>query len=142
MKNNDRRFNGYEVPEALRTISAAICTRFIIYGECDPMYIANVIAVQNGFGDGCGKFSECKIASAADTAKRIQGCYGRNITRSEIEELQNIIETGCLDIEKSKIGLIAFKERIDNEMKTCDAWRVEYLTRQNTQIVKTLKALA
>ena len=142
MENNDRRFNGYEVPEALRTISAAICTRFAIIGECDPMYSANVIAVENGCGTGSGNFSNYEITNAASTAKRLQGCYGCNITRNEIDELKTIIETGHMDAETSKAGLIAFKKRNNTEMKTCDAWRVDYLKRVNAQIDETLKSIA
>ena len=46
----------YTVPLGLRIAAQRICTSYDIQGICDPMYIANVIAVELGIGDGQSTF--------------------------------------------------------------------------------------
>lgn len=44
------------VPADLRQLSETLCRTYNIKGICDPMYIANVAAVQFGRGDGRSMF--------------------------------------------------------------------------------------
>jgi hypothetical protein len=127
MNSMDRYFEGYSVPDDLKHIVTAICTRFAISGECDPMYIANTIASLNGFGDGRGHFKRGGIINPAKTAERVQWAYGCNILPGENGELEKIISTGTIDKAKAMSGLKAFRQRTLQEMKTCDPWRVDYL---------------
>ena len=46
----------YDVPADIRKLSIRICRSYDICGICDPMYIANVIAVELNRGDGQGNF--------------------------------------------------------------------------------------
>lgn len=48
----------YNIPEPLRIAATRICQSYGIRGTCDPMYIANVIAVELGLGDGFSNFKE------------------------------------------------------------------------------------
>lgn len=47
----------YNVPDDLKRLSTRICRSYGIRGLCDPMYIANVIAVELGLGDGLSNFN-------------------------------------------------------------------------------------
>ena len=44
------------MPIALRRFSESVCDQFEIGGLADPMYIANVAALELGFGDGDSNF--------------------------------------------------------------------------------------
>ena len=46
----------YNVPDDIRRLSERLCMSYNIGGICDPMYIANVIALETGRGDGKGNF--------------------------------------------------------------------------------------
>ena len=46
----------YKVPAKLRVLSERICRSYGIKGICDPMYIANVAALELGMGDGKSNF--------------------------------------------------------------------------------------
>lgn len=46
------------LPANIRRLSERICRSYGIRGICDPMYIANVIAVELGLGDGYSNFKE------------------------------------------------------------------------------------
>lgn len=46
----------YQIPPKLRELSSRLCRSYGIRGQCDPMYIANVIAFELGMGDGKGHF--------------------------------------------------------------------------------------
>lgn len=142
MNHMDRYFDGYEVPEGLKHTVTAICTRFAISGECDPMYIANVIAVESGFGDGKGHFEQGGIINPTKAAERIQSAYGCNIHRYETKELEKIISTGTIDKVKAMPGLKAFRQRTLQEMKTCDPWRVDYLKYLCGTIERCVNAIA
>ncbi len=52
----DNCFEGATVPADLRAASEALCRRFTIRGICDPMYLANLMAMELGRGDGRGAF--------------------------------------------------------------------------------------
>lgn len=59
-----KAFKGYNAPERLKAAASRICVAYGIRGICDPMYIANLIAVELGLGDGKNSFF--------DTGERIQ----------------------------------------------------------------------
>lgn len=44
------------VPDGIRKLSERICRSYGIGGICDPMYLANIIAVELGLGDGYSNF--------------------------------------------------------------------------------------
>ena len=47
-----------ECPADLWTAAVRICEAYHIGGQCDPGWIANVIARETGRGDGCSTFTE------------------------------------------------------------------------------------
>ena len=47
----------YTVPEDIKRLATRICRSYGIRGVCDPMYIANVVAVELGRGDGQSNFT-------------------------------------------------------------------------------------
>ena len=48
----------YDVPDKLKKTARRICKAYGIRGICDPMYIANIIALELGLGDGKSYFKE------------------------------------------------------------------------------------
>jgi hypothetical protein len=44
------------VPAKLREFSESVCRSFDLRGVCDPLYIANVAAVELGLGEGDSTF--------------------------------------------------------------------------------------
>jgi hypothetical protein len=54
-----------QTPADLRVAATRICRAYAIRGICDPMYIANVIAVETGRGDGEHHFYESQSATEA-----------------------------------------------------------------------------
>jgi hypothetical protein len=53
----DEAFEGMDgIQPGLRKASERICQAYSIQGICDPGYIANVIAVELGLGDGRSHF--------------------------------------------------------------------------------------
>ena len=48
----------YQLPENLKRLATRICRSYGIRGVCDPMYIANVAAVELGLGDGLSNFNQ------------------------------------------------------------------------------------
>jgi len=48
----------YKIPANLRHLSERICRSYGIDGICDPMYLANIIALELGLGDGQSNFLE------------------------------------------------------------------------------------
>ena len=122
-------FLHYNVPENIANIVTAICKRFTINGECDGMYIANTIACACGIGDGCGNFTDNKITNSLYIAEQLQGSYGCNILKSEISELQNIIDTGNINKQTAIDGISKFISRLKAESLKCDEWRIDYLAK-------------
>lgn len=53
-------FKNQNVPANIRKLAERLCRSYGIYGICDPMYIANVIAVELKLGDGFGDFTNTK----------------------------------------------------------------------------------
>lgn len=49
-------FAGETVPPDIRRAAERVVASYGICGICDPMYIANIIAVELGRGDGNGRF--------------------------------------------------------------------------------------
>lgn len=47
----------YDVPADIRRLAERICRSYGIRGICDPMYLANIIAVETGRGDGQHSFT-------------------------------------------------------------------------------------
>lgn len=141
MLSMEKYFDGYSVPASLQETVTAVCNRFAINGLCDAMYISNVIANDNGFGDGCGNFTEPQKIDGTKTAKFLQGAYGCNIMRDELGELAAILETGKLDAEKSERGIIAFMQRNEDHKKTCAPWYVRHLDRENIFLSRVLESL-
>lgn len=128
-------FRGYEVPEKIKNISMAICERFVISGICDPIYICNVIAAENGIGDGMSHFyGDDIITNPYKTAVRLEGSYGCNITKAEIPEIEFCLMNGYFEKESAIAGLKLFSERTKKELKSCDEWRKRYLKRVLNQI--------
>lgn len=65
-------FKGYVVPDGIKTASIAICRSYGIRGICDPMYIANTIAMHIGLGDGKSNFydnARAVVHTANDNAR-------------------------------------------------------------------------
>ena len=90
-------FKGYNVPTNIRNISESICREFNINGICDPMYIANVIAVELNLGDGCGNFADNKpnLDNVDKVAERLKYSYGCNIDSLELTKsiiMRNVIK--------------------------------------------------
>ena len=54
----DEAFKGMQVPKDIRKAAERICRAYGISGICDPGYIANVIAVELGRGDGQSNFTQ------------------------------------------------------------------------------------
>lgn len=55
----DEAFRGYDnIPEDIKKIAIRICDAYGIRGICDPVYICNIIAVEQGRGDGKSNFTK------------------------------------------------------------------------------------
>lgn len=52
----DSKGEPHHIPENLKKAVIRICQSYGLTGLCDPMYIANVIAVELGIGDGQSNF--------------------------------------------------------------------------------------
>jgi len=52
-----RSFGANTVSPDMRAIAEWFCSHFDVNGLCDPMYIANVSAVELDVGDGMGNFT-------------------------------------------------------------------------------------
>lgn len=97
----DTLFKPYRIPKKIKNISVKICTRFLLSGVCDPMYIANLIGVENKIGDGKGHFISDYISNPELLAMVIQTAYSDNILSNDIPELVEIIKTGTFDNKKA-----------------------------------------
>lgn len=134
-------YEGYDVPQNIKEISSNICKRFAITGICDPMYISNVIGVTSNIGDGKGNFHDDNITNIQEIAERLQSAYGCNILKSEIPELIEIIETGNINLNLAIPGIENFIERIEEEKRHCDEWRIDYLNRVISSLNEALQEL-
>ena len=59
------------VKKAIKRVYEAYPKNCLPQGLCDPMYIMNVIAVETGAGDGCGKF----YPPASELMAALQGLF-------------------------------------------------------------------
>lgn len=100
--NDDNQELIQEPPKEISDKAKAIVKRFSINGICDEMYITNTIARCNGLGDGESYFNgKTRIVLAKQTAKEIQQAYGCNISKEDLNELENIIKGGVEDASKA-----------------------------------------
>ncbi|WP_282366418.1 hypothetical protein [Pseudomonas sp. PS02290] len=65
----EEAFGDSGLPSTLRNFAQAFCMRFDVRGICDPLYCANVAAVETGLGDGCSNFDPVKSPTEADIVK-------------------------------------------------------------------------
>lgn len=87
------------IPDNIRSASEAICRQFTISGTSDPMYVANIIALELRLGDGQGKFSSQHGAEAPGfndgdvkgLAGRLRSSYSKNINGAGTAEIVGII---------------------------------------------------
>lgn len=63
------REEGKDVPRDIKALAQALCVQHNIRGISDPLYIANVIAVEMGRGDGCSVFFDEPQPSRSDRAE-------------------------------------------------------------------------
>ncbi len=54
----------YDIPSDIKRLATRLCRSYGISGLCDPMYIANVIAVEMGRGDGFSNFAQARTEEA------------------------------------------------------------------------------
>ena len=129
-----------EPPKELVDIAKAIKKRFVINGSADEGYITNVIAYENGLGDGESHFNgETEIKRAKETAIYLQNAYGCNIAKDEIEELENIIITGQINPATTITGLQRYIQKLKKERRTCDEWRKDYLKKCINKAIDTIR---
>ncbi len=115
------------VPEKIQKVVNVITKRYVIKGECDPMYIANTIALKGGAGDGEGFFWKEDYQYCDKIADALLGAYGCNIFKSDRDELIKILKTGEISNEDLRIGLRKFISYCKEKKITSDAWYREYL---------------
>jgi len=88
----DSRFDK-DTPDVLRNTSEVVCATYNICGLSDPMYIANILAFELGFGDGSGKFAteppEITEDALLKAAKRLCSAYA---TASGNEAPENMLK--------------------------------------------------
>lgn len=72
-----------EVPADIRRLSERLCRAYGIRGICDPGYIANVIAVELGRGDGRSTFYD---ENGQNKAKAVK--WWRNLSINQMKELE------------------------------------------------------
>lgn len=109
-----KAFKDYDVPEKLKQIASLIMFRFNIHGNCDGMYLCNVMANQSGSGDGCGIFNSDYVNPSV-AADFIRNAYKCNISSDDMEELTYIIEQADLkkDVESDMVrSLSKWKEEL------------------------------
>lgn len=133
------------VPEKLKQVSEVICYRFCIDGQCDLMYICNVIAYELGIGNGEGEFYQ-DIPSRANflkVANVLFNAYGCNILQTDIVEVAEIIMNGSLNVEKAKVGLSSYIEflKSQNVKFVTDEFRVEYNLKKIAEATKRIEEL-
>ena len=119
MIDYEKMFEGYDVPSRLKETAISIMRRFTITGECDGMYICNVIAAESGIGDGEGHFTGDEIFNRSEIARRLQFAYGSNIPSSAIPELVSILYTGHIDRRDALEGIAEQNLRWKRERANC-----------------------
>ena len=110
-------FKGYNVPEELKRRVLLVMKRFTINGICDGMYIANVIAYEEGFGNGESTFYDEIQNVSLSTAERLAYAYSHHIQKDEVNELFNILNTGEIDKSLAVVGIKRFIHRFKDEIQ-------------------------
>lgn len=83
-------FEGYDVPECIKQTAISICDKYDIKGLADPMYVANVIGMETGTGDGQGNFKGTRVnkEGVRKVAERLAFAYRSNkVKEVEVEEI-------------------------------------------------------
>lgn len=141
MRNYEKFFEEYNVPEKIKEMAINIMRRFTIYGLCDGMYISNVIALETGLGDGEGHFVDGEgVWNVHKIAQRLKNAYGCNINHSNLQELEEIL-SGTFDVRKCKQGIQSFIRERYEEMRSCSPWRKDYLLQCIREANLTLQEL-
>ena len=105
MNNPFKKKNEKNVPEKIQKVVNVIMKRYVIYGICDYMYIANTIGLKGGIGDGQGFFWNDNYKNLEDIADALIGAYGCNIFKDDKTELINILKTGNISQEALQTGI-------------------------------------
>ena len=138
----ESRFDGYDVPENVKTRAKNIMRRFTINGLCDGMYIANCIGMDNGTGDGKGHFTEGEITEVKKIAAFLMRAYGCNIFNGDEGDLLDILRDGSLPdnrmIDGLKKSIEIRKTRIG---QTTDNFRREFMYGEIGIIVDTINRI-
>ena len=132
MIDYESRFNGYNVPENVKSRAINIMKRFDIGGLCDGMYIANAIAQENGSGDGCGHFENREITQFDKIADFLSRAYGCNIMPDDRADLIDILRDGEISAARMVQGLKKYIKYCQSEKIRWhgrDEWRVEYMNK-------------
>lgn len=136
-----KMFEGHRVPDNIRQAACLVLYRFTIVGICDGMHICNIIAHESGSGDGQGSFAEPARIDAWKAARAIQGAYGCNIGRGDIEELAVILDAGRLDYSMARAGMLRDMREAKRQHASADSWRKAYLELQLEQKQKDISML-
>ena len=135
----ESRFDGYDVPENVKTRAKNIMRRFTINGQCDGMYIANCIGMDNGTGDGKGHFTEGEITEVKKIAAFLMHAYGCNIFEEEEDDLLDILRDGSLPDDRMINGLQkSIQIRKTRIGQTTDNFRREFMYGEIGIIVDTI----
>ena len=78
----------YAVPDDLRHLSERIVRSYGIRGICDPMYIANIIALETGRGDGYSTFKAAQEPAMTTQAQSNKQGYAH--LTAEIDRLRTL----------------------------------------------------
>ena len=138
----ESRFDGYDVPENVKTRAKNIMRRFTINGLCDGMYIANCIGMDNGTGDGKGHFTEGEITEVKKIAAFLMHAYGCNIFNGDEGDLLDILRDGSLPDDRMVDGLKKSIEiRKTRIGQTTDNFRREFMYGEIGIIVDTINRI-
>ena len=138
----ESRFDGYDVPENVKTRAKNIMRRFTINGLCDGMYIANCIGMDNGTGDGKGHFTEGEITEVKKIAAFLMHAYGCNIFNGDEGDLLDILRDGSLPDDRMIDGLKKSIEiRKTRIGQTTDNFRREFMYGEIGIIVDTINRI-
>lgn len=92
----EEAFRDSALTPPLRTFAEAFCMRFDVRGICDPLYCANIAAVETGLGDGRGNFFSDTTPTEEGIAKvgdRLLFAYSTCIAEASTGTTQETIST-------------------------------------------------
>lgn len=94
-------FGDASVPADMRALSEWFCTRFDVRGVCDPMYVANVAAVELQIGNGRGEFTGEAPKGGAEAlwrlARRLHYAYATCVQAAHPGISDQDLEKGLAD---------------------------------------------